>query len=90
MCKFMKVILKIFSTCPLWRIYFAHLQSDLETEVHRLELENAKMEAALKHESSRVETLQKELADSSKVRTLGLFNLLLISCLSSVVILTAF
>ena len=42
-------------------------QSELDEAVHRLELENAKLEAALRHESSKVESLQRERAESTQV-----------------------
>ncbi|XP_064633514.1 ankyrin repeat domain-containing protein 26-like isoform X4 [Lineus longissimus] len=43
-------------------------RGDLEDLVHKLEIENAKLESSLKHEMERVEMLQRDLQDSNKVR----------------------
>ncbi|XP_023931713.1 ankyrin repeat domain-containing protein 26 isoform X5 [Lingula anatina] len=43
-------------------------QDDLEDAVHRLELEKARLEASLTTETQKVETLQREMEDSNRVR----------------------
>ena len=43
-------------------------QSDAEERIHKVEVENAKLEAALRHEQSKVELLQKELEEARHVR----------------------
>ena len=48
--------------------YVPCFQSELEDTLHKLEIENARLEAALKHERQRVESLQKELTDSHQVK----------------------
>lgn len=43
------------------------LQQDLEGTLHHLQIDNARMDAELKHERQRVEQLLKDLQDSQKV-----------------------
>lgn len=45
-------------------------KSELEESYQNLKLENAKLEAEVKHERHRVEMLEKDLNDSQKVQTL--------------------
>ena len=42
-------------------------QNELEDSLHKLELENAKLDAALKHETQKVEMLSKDLENSNQV-----------------------
>lgn len=48
------------------------LQSELEETLHKLELENTRLDSALSHETEKVEQLQKELSDSGQVKYIGL------------------
>ena len=43
------------------------LQSDLEEQYQKLQVDNVRVEAELKHEKQKVEMLQRDLVDSQKV-----------------------
>jgi predicted RNase H-like nuclease (RuvC/YqgF family) len=53
-----------FEVCWVYKFSF---QSELEESYQNLKLENAKLEAEVKHERHRVEMLEKDLNDSQKV-----------------------
>ena len=42
-------------------------QSDLEEQYQKLQVDNVRVEAELKHEKQKVEMLQRDLVDSQKV-----------------------
>ncbi|XP_063435569.1 ankyrin repeat domain-containing protein 26-like isoform X13 [Mytilus trossulus] len=44
------------------------IRQDLEGTLHHIQIDNARLDAELKHERQRVEQLQKDLQDSQKVR----------------------
>ena len=46
-------------------------QAELEEAVHRLELEKAKLEAALDHEQQKTDMLQRDLTESQKVKSIN-------------------
>ena len=46
----------------------SHVQDEVEDMVKKLQVENSRLEAELRHEQERTEMLQAELADSQKVR----------------------
>ena len=50
-----------------FKILFKPFQTELEEAVHRLELEKAKLEAALDHEQEKTHMLQRDLGESQKV-----------------------
>ncbi|CAC5372278.1 Ankyrin repeat domain-containing protein 7 [Mytilus coruscus] len=45
------------------------IRQDLEGTLHHIQIDNARLDAELKHERQRVEQLQKDLQDSQKVRS---------------------
>ncbi|XP_025107732.1 ankyrin repeat domain-containing protein 26-like isoform X2 [Pomacea canaliculata] len=47
---------------------FTRSKEELEDNMHRLQVDNARLEAELRHERDRAEMLQAELSDSDKVR----------------------
>lgn len=51
-----------------WEIKSLYLQQDLEGTLHHIQIDNARLDAELKHERQRVEQLQKDLQDSQKVK----------------------
>lgn len=53
-----------------WEIKSLYLQQDLEGTLHHIQIDNARLDAELKHERQRVEQLQKDLQDSQKVNDL--------------------
>lgn len=55
------------------------LQEELEDNMHRLQVDNARLEAELRHERDRAEMLQAELSDSDKVVG-SLLSPLFLSC----------
>ena len=47
------------------------LQSELEEQYQKLQVDNVRVEAELKHEKQKVEMLQRDLLDSQKVSNSG-------------------
>ena len=47
------------------------LQSELEEQYQKLQVDNVRVEAELKHEKQKVEMLQRDLLDSQKVSDSG-------------------
>lgn len=56
-----------------------NLQEELEDNMHRLQVDNVRLEAELRHERDRAEMLQAELSDSDKVVG-SLLSPLFLSC----------
>ena len=56
-----------FVYCVYIAFYCVNKQSELEETLHRLELDNAKLEASLSHQTQKAELLQKELNEANKV-----------------------
>ena len=52
---------------------FKLFQAELEVALHKIELDNAKLEAELKSEKSRVEILEKQLSGTHEVGHLIMF-----------------
>ncbi|XP_025107734.1 ankyrin repeat domain-containing protein 26-like isoform X4 [Pomacea canaliculata] len=50
---------------------FTRSKEELEDNMHRLQVDNARLEAELRHERDRAEMLQAELSDSDKISSYG-------------------
>ena len=64
-----RITFRFINQCNELSFYDIRYQTDAEENLHKVELEKARLEAALEQQVQRVEMLQKELADSHQVKS---------------------